>query len=128
VKAWTDDYLGIPFKANGRDRSGLDCWGLVWLIYKERHGVELPRFDQYAGVDDVGGIDALAPECLSLWTPATEMVEGVVGYFKLPAGRTHVGLYLPEDLLLHADVGPESCIVPVSRYARWLVGWYALRR
>lgn len=27
--------LGIPYKHNGRDENGLDCWGLVYLFFKK---------------------------------------------------------------------------------------------
>jgi hypothetical protein len=34
-------YQRIPFKDGGRDHRGADCWGLIWLIYKEVLGIEL---------------------------------------------------------------------------------------
>jgi cell wall-associated NlpC family hydrolase len=27
-----DDLIGLPYKIHGRDESGLDCFGLIWLI------------------------------------------------------------------------------------------------
>jgi cell wall-associated NlpC family hydrolase len=43
-------YMRIPFKTKGHSFSGCDCGGLVWLIYKEELGIELPKwFEMYEG-------------------------------------------------------------------------------
>jgi cell wall-associated NlpC family hydrolase len=34
----------VPFKDGGRDWQGVDCWGLIYLIYKEKLGIELPTY------------------------------------------------------------------------------------
>lgn len=38
----TDNYVGIPFVSNGRNRDGADCYGLIKLIYQQELGIELP--------------------------------------------------------------------------------------
>lgn len=42
MTAWVNDYVGIPYAVGGRDRNGLDCWGLLCVVFREQRGVELP--------------------------------------------------------------------------------------
>jgi len=46
-----NDYLGVPYVAGGRDRSGWDCYGLVKALYKDFLDVDLP--DWYADASDI---------------------------------------------------------------------------
>jgi len=41
---WTDAYVGLNFLPDGRTREGLDCWGIVQLVYREQKGIELPAY------------------------------------------------------------------------------------
>jgi probable lipoprotein NlpC len=37
-------YIGLSYKERGRDFDGVDCYGIVYLIFKEEKGIELPDF------------------------------------------------------------------------------------
>jgi len=40
--SWLNRYIGKPYKYGGRTLDGLDCYGLVKLIYKEQYNQNLP--------------------------------------------------------------------------------------
>ena len=46
---WLNEYIGIPYKFGGRERAGLDCYGLIKLIYQDRYQITLPDWV----VDDI---------------------------------------------------------------------------
>lgn len=41
---WWEKYLDLPWKIGGRDRFGIDCWGLVRLVYAQECGIALPSW------------------------------------------------------------------------------------
>lgn len=40
-----DRFLAIPFVSKGRSYDGADCWGLLWLWYRDMMGIALPPHD-----------------------------------------------------------------------------------
>ena len=45
-KEITEKYLGIPYRHRGRSLKGLDCWGLVVLVYKD-FGIDILDLKSY---------------------------------------------------------------------------------
>ncbi|HHH46045.1 MAG TPA: hypothetical protein ENK53_03430 [Thiotrichales bacterium] len=91
--ASSDDWVGIPWRAGGSDRSGCDCWGLVRLWYRERRGVELPAAD-----DAVAAAVHDAETASARWEQVERdrMRVGDLLLMRMPGGRVHVGLVWPD--------------------------------
>ena len=64
IPDWASEYVGIPYRTHGRDRSGADCWGLICMIWQERLNQPMPEYegaDWYRGQKpSVVGADAVA--------------------------------------------------------------------
>lgn len=52
--AWVNDYVGVPYLVNGRDRSGWDCWGLIVVAFKEQRDIVLPDWRVSTTRDHLG--------------------------------------------------------------------------
>ena len=45
---WACDYIGLPWRSGGTDKSGFDCWGLVKYIQQYHFNRTLPDIPTYA--------------------------------------------------------------------------------
>lgn len=90
-------YIGIPFEYGGRDYNKLDCYGLVMLLYKELHGIEVPDVISPSFMADIA--DLVACEKLK-WTPAP-IEEGSVIIFNIKGYGAHVGYVIGPDRMIH---------------------------
>lgn len=100
--AWAVAYVGLPFVVHGRDRaSGVDCWGLVRLVYADRYGIELPSWaDGYLDLSDRDGIGAALAAERQVWQAVDRPAEGDVVLMR--AGTLpHVGVWLTPRRMLH---------------------------
>ena len=41
-----EKYINLPYKNLGRDFDGIDCFGLLYLIFKEERNILLPDFTE----------------------------------------------------------------------------------
>jgi cell wall-associated NlpC family hydrolase len=114
---WTEAYLGIPYKIKGRNEAGLDCWGLVYLIYLEMFGISLPLYvDGYEDHKDLKGVEKVAVE--GSMDPKTGWVSvirgqetfGDVMLIPLAGMHTHVAMCIEPGIMIHALDGSEVSI------------------
>lgn len=129
VPIWAAHYIGIPFKDHGRDRKGLDCWGLVRLVYDEAFGIALPSYaGEYEHTKNVRQISALIDRVSQSWKPIEPGKEklGDVIVLRVRGAPMHVGTVLGDRQMLHIDQGIDSVIekYTCSRWAERIEGFF----
>lgn len=126
--AWTDDYIDLPYKIDGRDRDGVDCWGLVHLVYRERLGIILPGKDGYheaSGGDWAKVAEAMNDEA-SRWSAVEKPEPYDVILMRRGPLACHVGLCVGGGQMLHINEGINSTMEPFNgmRWGKRIVGFY----
>lgn len=94
-------YIGIPFKYGGRTYEFLDCYGLVMLLYKELHDIEIPDVISPSFLQE---IHTLVASEKTKWTPC-ELEIGAVIIFSIRGYGAHVGYYIGDDKFIHTWEG-----------------------
>lgn len=133
VPIWAGRYIGLPFRDHGRDRAGLDCWGLVRLVCAEQFGFALPSFaTEYDRATDIKRISRLIARETRAWREIPRGGEklGDVAVLRLSGHPLHVGLVLGDMQMLHIERGIDSAIEKYSgpRWADRLYGFYRYDR
>jgi len=138
---WVGTYIGIPFADRGRDRDGLDCWGLARLVYAERFGVMLPSLaDGYVGEDrasvaklfhaqsgvSLDETSAADQDPTRHWKLVQSPELGDLASFRIAGKHGHVAVLVSENEFLHAIAGVKSCVERLSSplWNRRLVGFW----
>lgn len=103
--AWVSNYLDLPFAEKGRTRAGLDCYGLVRLVFAEQRGVSLPSYaEDYATTTDAEEITALCRgEVAASWieVPREEARLFDVAILRILGEPIHFALVLDPPHFLH---------------------------
>ena len=118
---WIDDYVGIPFEIGGRSLRGLDCYGLVWKVYRDILGVSLPDWVTEEDID----WDGARGSWVSLDRP--------IDFCLLRSARTggipdHFGLYISRGVLTAGRGGSMFITLDnyLSKHPRTTFGVYKL--
>lgn len=83
-------WRGTQYRLGGLGRNGIDCSGLTYVVYRDLFDKRLPRTtDAQMDVGRPVGRSALAP--------------GDLVFFKTGVFQRHVGIYVSDDMFLHAS-------------------------
>lgn len=127
-----DRFIGLPYLDRGRDFDGVDCWGLVRLVFRDLRCIDLPSFsERYLTAADPRAIAALIADELDPWEEIAAGQETVFDAVLMREGGhpRHIGLVAAPGMVLHVQRGETSRI---ERYRFGLlshrtVGFYRYR-
>ena len=120
IPYWVGHYIGLPFLDRGRDRHGIDCWGLVRLVMSEQFGIPLPSYaTEYDSTEKPDQLAPVVDKEKKRWTkiaPGYEALGNVV-VMRMLGQPIHVGLVIGDGRMLHIlkgrDATHESYLSPV---------------
>jgi len=108
-----EKYIGIPFLDKGRTIEGLDCWGLLCLIYKEQFNIELPTFiDEYPTATNFAEVGSLIESNMHTWIKIEQdtrrVGDGIL--MRLFGYPVHVGILVDKQRMIHVFRGTNTCL------------------
>lgn len=104
-------FMRIPFVSKGKSFSGCDCGGLVWLVYKEILGIELPDWTElYSGTRIEHSLELCETVSTMLGengveVPFSERRPFDVVAFRVAGSPIHVGLVTTKRVFMHTMQG-----------------------
>ena len=84
------EWKGTPYRYGGLSKRGVDCSGFVYLTYRNKFGIDLPRSTEQQS---------------NTGTPISKahLVAGDLVFFKTGFSKRHVGIYMGNRKFLHAS-------------------------
>lgn len=123
------EFVGIPYIPHGRDYAGADCWGLVWLFYRDVLKIDIPSYSDEmltrefsrSGIAPLMQVEAIAD-----WVEQDSPDLGHVVLMRRGRECAHVGIYAGDGLVLHTEGPGPSVIERISSPAlsRRIAGFY----
>jgi cell wall-associated NlpC family hydrolase len=119
MRGWEARYVGMPYVDGGRNDKGVDCWGLVRLIYAEQLGIELPSYGEISAEDLLKVARRItAGKDGEEWENVTrETIQPFdVCVMRFHGVRTvgHVGIVVTKKTIIHVEKGANTALVPLT--------------
>lgn len=108
-------YLRLPYVENGSDWTGVDCFGLVVLFYKEELNIEIV---DYKNLTKSERANKLIKNSYKDWKPIdiTDIKKyDILCFYEKGLGH-HSGILLEEGKFIHVTKGSNCVITPFFKY------------
>ena len=125
MRPWPERYVGLPWKAMGRDRNGADCWGLVRLVLLEQRGIALPLWDTVDPFDRATVSDAVDGSLASGdWQPVEPAAIREFDFAVMRGVGVHIGIVAPRRFILHVQRDDCAVLQQVSALSHRIAGFH----
>ncbi len=109
--------LDVPFKERGRSYDGWDCWGLIYVAYRDVYGIILPTYTgEYHSTrrrEELQGL--IMRRKMGGWVLDDPHRPGDVVLVRMMGRDCHVGLMLSGWDMLHVQAGVLAAVEPIDR-------------
>ena len=109
----TEPFIGLPYQDMGRDYNGVDCWGLVYLVYRDVLGITIPTYAEGCTAPfERAQRASVVTNCITDWSrrdPGAEQVGDAV-LMRMMGHLCHVGVLAPNGLILHSEEGRNTIL------------------
>lgn len=105
LREYFSHWQGTRYRYGGLSHNGVDCSGLTFIAYKELFGKNLPR-----------SVKEQAEKGKKISKAALQA--GDLLFFKTGRSQKHVGIYLEDDLFMHAS-GAKGVIISSLNNEYW---------
>lgn len=128
MTGWASAYVGIPYVPGGRTREGLDCWGLLRLVYAEELGVALPSYRDAPDPAERAELAGLiqADREAGPWQRVEDIrpFDGLL--FRVGAHAVHMAVAVNDTRMLHVSHGGRAVVQRIEdpMWRSRLVGIY----
>lgn len=133
IPAWVEEYVGLPYAVGGRTRSGVDCFGLCLLVWRERFGLDVPL---YGGVswDEANSAEVgafIGGEAQAGWDRIEpgEAGPGDAVLMRMRGHPIHVGVIVADGFMLHCHDRGDASVEDFRtlQWSRRILGFYRYR-
>ncbi|WP_321367573.1 NlpC/P60 family protein [uncultured Desulfuromusa sp.] len=116
---WWEKYVGIDFVSKGRSWSGVDCYGLLRLIYRHERGIELPALQGYESTRDHATMNSMIHTQPTLigFIPVglTELQAFDVLVIRQAGFDCHLGIVIDHRRIIHSEHGKMAVVEDFTR-------------
>ena len=84
------EWKGTEYRLGGMSKEGIDCSAFVYLTYRSKFGITLPRTTRHQSTRGVP-------------IPQQKLQTGDLVFFKTGVNNRHVGIFLEDRKFLHAS-------------------------